>query len=211
VIQTLFLISVLESRKLDWLRAALELAKVIRDFGTGPLHGANEFAADYTAAINDVGFRPAEGAVQIAGLLGFVADGYHVHAIVFEKLVVGSIVGVDADGEHRDAFALQQRLHAHQRRCFGYTRRAPRRPEVQHYDLAAEPAERDGVVGILQGEVGSVRANAGRVIAAVASGEESNQGSQQSNRGDGKERSSHTVIIAKNRCTLHSRLRCASL
>ena len=45
------------------------LLRIIRDLGAGPIHGADEFAADYSVAVDDIGFRPAEGAVELLALL----------------------------------------------------------------------------------------------------------------------------------------------
>ena len=83
--------------------------------------------------------------------------------------MVGGIVGIDADGQHDDSFIFHASLHANQRWSLFDARRTPGRPEIQHHDLTAKLAERDGMVGILHGEVRGVGSDAGGVIAAVAS------------------------------------------
>ncbi len=50
--------------------------------------------------------------------------------------------------------------------------------KFKHDHLPAILAERDGVVGVLHGKVGSVRTNAGGMRAAIASDESSEQSNE---------------------------------
>ena len=119
-------------------------------------------------AIDDVGFRPAEGAVEVDGFAGFVAHGDHVDAVVFEEFVIGGIVGVDADGEDDHSFIFHACRHADEGGSFFDAGRAPGGPEIEHDDLTAKLAERNFVVGILDGKVGGGGTDAAGMIAAVA-------------------------------------------
>jgi hypothetical protein len=174
------------------LQQLLELRQIVSDFRAVPVHGTNELPADYAVAVDDVGFRPAKGTVGVGSFSGIVADGYEIHPEILEKLVISGIVLIDADAEHGDPVLLQLRLHLDQRGRFFDTGRAPRSPEIQDDHLAPKLAERNGVVGILDGEIGGILADAGWAGAAVASNQ-SRQQSNDKNRGS----SSHPAIIAE--------------
>ena len=92
--------------------------------------------------------------------------------------MVRRVISVNANRQHHDALILEARLHLNQRWSLFDTGRTPCRPEIQHHHLPAKLAERDFVVGILQGEVRGVRTDARGMAPAVAS----DQRKQQSNR-----------------------------
>ena len=150
-------------------RPKLQFGQVVGDFRAIPIYRTDEFAADDTAAVDDVGFRPASSAVQGRALLRFVTDRDEVHAIVFQELVVGRFIGIDADAHHGHTILLKLALHLDQRWHFLNARRTPTGPKVEHDHLSAELAERDLMVGILHGKVWGVLADARRTAAAIAS------------------------------------------
>lgn len=45
----------------------LQLVQVVHDLGTGPIGGADEFAADYTIFVDDVGFGEFERSIKRVG------------------------------------------------------------------------------------------------------------------------------------------------
>jgi hypothetical protein len=152
----------------------LELVQIVGDLGTIPVYGSDELAANDAGTVDNVCFGPAAGAVQGRALLGFVAHGNEVDAIVFQKPMVGGLVGVDANAHDGYAILLKLPLHLDQRGHFFYAGCTPTCPKIEYDHLSAKLTERDSTVGILNGEVGSVLANAGGTGAAIAS----NQGGQ---------------------------------
>src|SRR5579863_1795193 len=74
----------------------LKFTQEIHDLRLAPFHRADEFAAHDTIAIDDVGLGPFEAAVKGTRLLIRVAHGYEVDFVVFEKLVIGVAVNVNA-------------------------------------------------------------------------------------------------------------------
>lgn len=157
---------------LFFLRPGLEFAQIVGDLGAGPVDCADEFAPDYSLAIDDVALRPAEGAVEAAGFARWVANSDHVDAVVFEEFVISGVVFVDTDGEHDYSFTFEEALQADEGGRFFDAGGTPGGPEIQHHDLSAKLAERDFVVGILHGKVGRGSTDAAGTAAAVAGGEE---------------------------------------
>src|SRR5215469_136519 len=78
-----------------------KLVEVIHDFAVGPVDGAHELAKDFAVAVNDVGFRELEGAIEGVGGLFRIAHGEQVDVVVADELPVGVVVGVQADCENR--------------------------------------------------------------------------------------------------------------
>jgi hypothetical protein len=167
----------------------LELAQEIQDLGLAPLHRADKLPANDPVAIDDVGFRPLESAVEVAGFLVRITYGWEVYLVVFQELMVGIAVNVHTNSQDSYAFVFEALLQLHQRGHFLDTRRAPRSPEVEEYDLPVEVAQGDLAVGVLDRELGSGGADSRWPGAAIAAG-------QQNDKDDGENRgASHKAII----------------
>lgn len=145
----------------------LQLAEKIGNFGLGPVDGADELAAHYAVAVDNVGFGELERAIQVAALLAGVANRQQIHVVVFEEAVVGRLIDIDADSDYGYTFGLHAALHLDQGWHFFHAGRTPGRPEIQHNNLAAIIAELYGAVGILHGDFWGCRSDAGRARAAV--------------------------------------------
>lgn len=154
----------------------LQTAQIFHDLGLAPVHRANKFAANDATAVNDVSLGNFDGAIllrngsedTLVGLLPGLAYREEINAVLFQKFVVVVGVVIHADREHGNAFALKFLLHLDQRWHFLDARRAPRRPEIQDNYFSAQLTERDAVVGVLNGEIGSRRVDAGRFGASIA-------------------------------------------
>jgi hypothetical protein len=167
----------------------LKLAQEIHDLRLAPFHRADKLAANDPIAIDDVGFRPLESTVEVAGFLVRITYRGKVYLVVFQELMVGIAVNVHTDSQDRDPLVLEALLKLHQRGHFLHTRRAPRSPEVEEYDLPVEVAQGDFAVGVLDCEVGRGSANSRWPGAAIATG-------QQNGEDDGQNRgASHKAII----------------
>ena len=122
------------------------------NFGVGPVRVADDFAADYALTIDDVGFGPAVGAVELRDFLVGIADGVQIDVEAREEAAVGAGIFVDADGEDGDVGAVVMELH--QGRCLLNAGRALAPPEIQQYDFAAVVGKMNGIFAVVDGEVG---------------------------------------------------------
>ena len=124
-------------RALPWPKQPvdLQLPQKICDIGRCPIHRPDELAPHHAIAIDDVGFRKLEGAVKIAALLPRIAHCQQIDIVIFEKLVIGILIDIDADPDDGDALGFHPPLHLDQRGHFLHTRRTPGRPEIEHHDL----------------------------------------------------------------------------
>src|SRR5271170_3432496 len=91
-------------------RSDLELVQEVYDLRLAPFHGANELAADNAIAINDVGLGPLETAVNGTGFLVGIAHGREVYLIVFQELMIGIAINIDADPNDSYTFILKALL-----------------------------------------------------------------------------------------------------
>lgn len=143
-----------------------EAVEVGADLGVGPAGVADDFAADVALAIDDVGLRPAVGAVELCdGLIG-VADGVQIDVESIEEAAIGAGVFVDAYCEDGDIGAIVMKLDE------GWSlldaRRALAPPEVQKDDFAAVIGETDGVFAVAYRKVGRLSVGICRYSATVA-------------------------------------------
>lgn len=172
----------------------LEAVEVVADFGVGPVGVAYNFAADDAFAIDDVGFGPAVGAVELGDLLVGVADGVEVDVETSKESAVGAGVFVDADGEDGDVGAVVVKLHEGWRLLDAGRALAP--PEIQQDDFAAVAGEVDGVFAIADGEVGCNPVGVYGRCATVAG----SKASEEEQRAEGDEtRKPHVSIIRSGR------------
>jgi hypothetical protein len=86
--------------------------------------------------------------------------------------MVGIAINVHTNSQDSYALVLEALLQLHKRRHFLHTRRAPRSPEVEEYDLPAEVAQGDLAVGVLDGELGSGGTDPRWPGAAIAAGQQ---------------------------------------
>lgn len=146
----------------------LEFGEVAHDLGAGPILGADEFAAEEAAFVDDVGLGQELGAVEGVDAAVGVAHGGDLDVVLEEEAaidVVGLVERDADDGELRHAA-----LEVEQAGQFFKARGAPGSPEIEDDDLAAELGEVDGLDAIGDGEEGGWLADALRVVAAVAAG-----------------------------------------
>ena len=134
---------------------ALEVAEVVADFGVGPVGVADDFAADDAFSVDDVGFWPTVGAVELGDFLVGIADGVEIDVKSSEEAAVRAGVFVDADGEDGEVGAVVMEFH--QGRRFLDAGRALAPPEIQQDYFAAVVGETDGVFAVADGEVGATR------------------------------------------------------
>ena len=174
--------------KLGAKPASRQLLQIVHNVRAGPIRRADEFAHNLAVAVDHERLRKLEGAVEFVVVPG-VADGEQINVVVLDELLVGVVVVVLADGED-DNLVAELLLQLHQRRHLLDAGRAPRRPEVEHHGLAAELAERNGVLSIGDGEVGRGAADARRMRTAVAGSKQN-----QANQGSSGEETLHTPII----------------
>lgn len=168
----------------------LEAVEVGADFGVGPVGVADDFAADYAFAVDDVGFGPAISAVKLGDFLIGIADGVQVDAEAGQKSAIGAGIFVDADGEDGKVRSVVVELHECRRLLNAGWALAP--PEVQEDDFAAVVGETDCVFAVADGEVGCDAVGiCGRCTAVAGSGER-----EQKQRAEGDEtRKPHVSII----------------
>ena len=164
----------------------------------GPVDGSDELAPHHTVAINNVSFGKFERAIERVALLAGIAHRYKTDVVIFEELIVSTLINIHADRQHRDPFGFHAPLHLNERGHFFHAWRAPRGPEVQHDDLAVIVAELYGALGILDREIRGLGTDAGRAGSAVA-GAEHDQQRQNQGVAEGISKASHPDIIMDSR------------
>src|SRR5450755_343676 len=103
----------------------------------GPVLALGEFTDD-TAVLDNVSFRILEGSVLGADVGAGVAGGLETERNPLQEIPVLLFVLVHANGHDYYARVRELPLKQVQRWNFLDTRGAPRRPEIQHQDFAAE-------------------------------------------------------------------------
>jgi hypothetical protein len=166
----------------------LQLAQEIDDLRLTPFHRADKLAPNDAIAIDNIGFRPLESTVEVAGFLVRITYGWEVYLVVFQELMVGIAINVHTNSQDSYALVLEALLQLHQRGHFLHTRRAPGSPEVEEYDLPVEVAQCDFAVGVLDRELGSGGADSRWPGAAIAAG-------QQNRKDEENGGASHKAII----------------
>ena len=101
----------------------LEAFEVATDFGVGPVGGADEFAADDSVAIDDVGFWPHVCVKEAGGGLAGVAHGDEIDVTIADEVGVG--VGVLVDGDGKDDEVRIVVVELQERGQFCHARSAP--------------------------------------------------------------------------------------
>lgn len=147
----------------------LEAGEIVEDFGAGPVLGGDEFAADVSLAVDDIGFRDLCGAVEGVDAAFLVADGDEVYVMLYEEALVD--VGVLVDGDGYDGKLGHFFLEVKEAGELFDAGGAVGGPEVEDDDFSAEFAEVNGVGAVGHDELGGWGGDVGGVAAAVASGE----------------------------------------
>src|ERR1051326_2316441 len=147
----------------------LKLAEEICDFGLGPVHRADKLPSHHAIAVDDISLREFERAIKPVALAAGIAHRKQAHVVIFHELLVSALVHVNAHRQHGHALVLKAPLHFHQRRKFLHAWSAPRRPEVEDYNLPVKLTERHFVLRILHRELWRSRPNAWRPRRAIAS------------------------------------------
>ena len=130
--------------------------------------GGDEFSAEDSVAVDDVGFGDLGGAVEGVDALGGVAEGQEIDLVAGEEAPVGGFVFVHADGEDGDLG--EAALHFEEAWEFFDTGSTPGGPEVEDDDAAAEFAEVDGAGAVCDDELGGGAADVPGMIATIAAG-----------------------------------------
>lgn len=133
------------------MTAQLKVSEVVEDFRVGPVLRADEFAADFTLAVDDICLRGTGGTEGQVALLGFIVDGEKVDLVVGEKLMIGGGVIVKVHPENDDLRHLL--LESIEGGKLFQARGAPGGPEIENNDFASIIAEVDGLCAIDDGEV----------------------------------------------------------
>ncbi len=156
----------------------LEPIDIVADFGACPVLGADEFAADDSLAIDDVGLGPHVAVVEAGGFLGGIVHSDQVDVAHGDEVPVHLGIFIDAHSQDDQiglvVMELEEGRHLHD------AGGAPGGPEVQQDDLAAIAGEVDGGGSVGDGKVGGHVAGLGGMRAAVAGGDE---GQRQENQG----------------------------
>jgi hypothetical protein len=148
----------------------LEFAEEIYDLRLVPIDRADKFPTNDAALIDDVGFGELERAIEMVTCFASVTNREQVDFVVLQKLVVGAVVIVDADGENLDSPVFHSLLQCFERRKFINTGRAPRCPKIQNDNAATIVTERDLAIRVLHGKVWRGGSDPCRLRAPVASG-----------------------------------------
>src|SRR5581483_6686827 len=145
----------------------------------------DEFAANFSVAIDDVGFGKLEGSVKCVGLVGGIAHGGEFDVMIADEGVVSGIVDVGRDAEDDDVghVFLQGDEGGH----FFDAGGTPGRPEVEDDDFAAVIGEGNGVVRVGYGELRRLLAELGGTGSLVAGGKREGQQGRQKIRKAGHE------------------------
>ena len=130
----------------------LEAGEIVEDFGAGPVLGGDEFAADVSLAVDDIGFRDLCGAVEGVDAAFLVADGDEVYVMLYEEALVD--VGVLVDGDGYDGKLGHFFLEVEEAGELFDAGGAVGGPEVEDDDLAAKFGEVDRLDTIGHGELG---------------------------------------------------------
>ena len=146
------------------------MVQVVDDFGAGPVLGGDEFAAEDSVAVDDVGLGDLDGAVEFGDLLVGVADGEQVDVVAGEEVLVGGGVLVPGDGDNVELGHLA--LESEETGKLFDAGGTVGGPEVEQDDVAAELAEVGGVGTVGDGELGRGSGDVARVAASVAAGGE---------------------------------------
>ena len=160
------------------------------NFRVGPVLGPDELAANNAFSVDDVGFRPHVGVVELGGRLGGVAHRDQVHVAAGDEAGVGVGIFVDADGQDDEIGPVVVKLE--KRWQFNHAGLAPRCPEVEQHNLAAIAGKVDGGGAVGDGEIRGGFAGLGGMSAAVAGADEGQR--QGENQVEGT-RKPHILII----------------
>jgi hypothetical protein len=129
-----------------------QLLQVRNNGRVRPFHRPNELAANDASSIDDVGLRPAPGAVSVATLLRLIVHGDQVYIVIANKSFVSLGIVIGGHGQHRHIIT-QIVLHLDKRGKLFDARSAPTSPEIQYNDFALVVMERNGSRGVGDGKV----------------------------------------------------------
>ena len=149
-------------------RRSLEATKVLKDFRTGPVLRADEFAPDNAMLVDDIGFRPLVRAVEVGGAVLRVVDAEQADFVLDQVVLVGLPVLVHADGQHLHLGQLL--LHGGERGQFSDTRQTRGSPEVKNHNLPAIIGQMDAARSVRYCEVRGHAAGLPGMATAIAAG-----------------------------------------
>ena len=120
----------------------LQAVQIIADLGAGPVLGAHEFAADDAVAVDQIGFRPHVGVVELRRGSRWVAHSDEIDVVTDQEARIGGLVVVDADGEDGQAGHLVVQFEERGQLLEAGGALTP--PEVEQHDLAAIAGQMHG-------------------------------------------------------------------
>lgn len=150
--------------------------------GGVPVLGADDFAEDLAATIDDVGFGVHDRAVVDGGFLAGVAGGGIVDAVLLEKSAVGGFVFIDRDTEDDAVTRGNALLEVDEGGSLFNAGRAPGGPEIED-DNFALVLGKGGGLAVGEGEIdvfGRLSGDGGFTLAVVGKREECEYGEGES-------------------------------
>ena len=168
--------------------------QIIADLGAGPVLRADEFAADDAVAVDQVGFRPHVGVVELRCGLRWVAHRDEIDVMTDKETGIGSGIVVDADGEDGQGGHLVVQFE--ERRQLLEARGALAPPEVEQDDIAAIAGQMHGGGAVGDRKIGRGLVGLRGMRAAVA---RRDKGDGRQKNPDQDTRKPHISIIRSER------------
>ena len=138
----------------------------MHDLRAGPVLRADEFAADDSVAIDDVGLGPHIRMKQIGGRLLRIAYRNQIDMAIAEKARIGVGIFINADRNYDNIGILMVELE--QRRHLLDTWWTPCSPEVEQHNLAAIVRKVDRRDAVVDREIRRFEASLGGMRASIA-------------------------------------------
>jgi len=147
-----------------------EAFEVVHDLGAGPDLSADELSPQDAIAVDDVGLRNLNGAVERVDALIAVADGDEIDVMLDEEASVDVVILIGADADDGELWhgALQGE-EAGQLLDAGS---AVGGPKIEDDNTAVKACEVESLDAVADGEEGSGAAEVIGVISAIATGRE---------------------------------------
>src|SRR6266550_1766043 len=157
------------ARRFSWNS---KLAEEVHDFWLRPVHRTKELTAHHATAIDDVTLWKFRSAVEIVAFLIGITDSQQLYFVILQKSLIFALIYIHTYRQYGHTFSAHSLLHLHKRRHLLHTGRTPGRPKIQHHYFAAQIAQANLAVGILDCEVGGGAVNVSRPRTAVTSGQQ---------------------------------------
>lgn len=148
----------------------VQLLNVLYETWAGEVLRTNQFAADDSALVDDIGLGEFETTIKLVGRLLLIEHGEQAKVFSFHVMLVLCEGFVAGDGDHLDLGHLL--LKGLQTWHFFYAGSTPAGPEIQHDYFALKTLQVHGVLAVTDGKGGSYAANlVGECSSIAACGE----------------------------------------